>query len=118
MVDPEKAKALVAELQQKSEAKKIQWEPTANQDEFVATFRGQVTFTISKYEDPNYNGDSYRLVMRDSEGREMLSFAHHSSWSGGEKFPQLLQLYQEAHDSALKVDETIDSILDNLREAR
>ena len=115
MVDPEKAKALVAELRQKTEARKIQWEPTANQDEFVATFRGKVTFAISKYEDPNYNGDSYRLVMRDSESREMLSFTHHEGWAGGE---ELIRLYEEAHDSALKVDEAIDSILDNLREAR
>jgi hypothetical protein len=115
MVDPEKAKALVAELQQKTESKKIQWEPTANQDEFVATFRGKVTFTIYKYEDPNGDGYSYRLTMRDSEGREMLSFTGRAGWADN---LELSRLYEEAHDSALKVDETIDSILDNLREAR
>jgi hypothetical protein len=110
MVDSEKAKALVAELQQKTEARKITWEPTANQDEFVATFRGKVTFTVSKYEDPSFFGDSYKLVMRDGEGREMLSVTNRNTLG-------MESLYENAHDSALKVDETIDSILENLREA-
>lgn len=114
MVDTEKAKVLVAELLQKTNAKKIQWEPTANQDEFVATFRGQVTFTVSKYEDPSFYGDSYKLVMRDREGREMSSFSNRIIGSEVD----LYSLYEEAHDSALKVDETIDSILENLRGAQ
>jgi len=114
MVDREKAKILIAELQQKTEAKKISWEPTAAQDEFVATFRGKVTFAISKFEDPNYYGDSYKLIMRDAEGREMLSITNRTAGLEAD----LYSLYEGAHDSALKVDETIDSILENLREAQ
>jgi hypothetical protein len=113
MIDQGKAKSLVAELQQKTEARKITWEPTAAPDEFVSTFRGKVTFTISKFEDPNYYGDSFKLVMRDGEGREMLSFTNRTV--GFEL--ELYGLYEIAHDSALKVDETIDTILENLREA-
>jgi hypothetical protein len=113
MVDSEKAKALIEELRQKTEAKKITWEPTANQDEFVATFRGKVTFTVSKYEDSQFVAESYKLVMRDTEGREMLSFTNRGVSEG-----PLFELYEGAHDSALKVDETIDSILENLREAQ
>jgi hypothetical protein len=113
MVDPEKTKALVAELRQKTETRKITWEPTAAQDEFVATFRGRVTFTVRKFEDPDVYGDSYKLVMRDSEGREMFSFTSRTVGMDVD----LHGLYEIAHDSALKVDETIDTILENLREA-
>ena len=114
MVDPEKTKALVAELRQKTEARKISWEPTAAPDEFVATFRGRATFTVNKFEDPHAYGDSYKLVMRDGEGREMLSFTNRTIGLDVD----LYGLYEIAHDSALKVDETIDTILENLREAR
>lgn len=105
---------LVQQLVEKSRAKAITWEPTATNNEFVAAFKGNVTFTISKFEDPNYYGDSYRLVMRDESNREMLTVDRGFNALSSEQ-PPLADLYQAAHDSALNVEETIDSILNDLR---
>lgn len=106
----EKELELVRELIAKTESKSISWESTANFDEFVAPYRGRVTFTIAKYNDPDYYGDSFRLVMRDRDNREMLTLDKSTT-----DLNLLAQLYKAAHDSALKVDETIDAILQDLK---
>jgi hypothetical protein len=112
---PQKEVELVEQLLEKTRAKAIPWEPTARDNEFVAPFKGQVTFTVTKYDDPNYYGDSVRLIMRDPGNREMLMLDSRSGFSPLEK--SLTALYQAAHDSALKVEETIDAILDDLKSA-
>lgn len=98
---------LVKQLLEKTKAKAIPWEPTANENEFVAPFKGKVTFMISKYDDPEVYGDSFKLVMRDQGNREMLTV----DATGGS---QLGALYRAAHDAALKVEETLDAILNDL----
>lgn len=109
----QKEAELVQQLLEKTGAKAIPWEPTAKLNQFVAPFRGNVTFTISRYDD-SYGELKYRLVMKDQDGREMLSL------DSGDNMPaplamNLEELYKAAHDTALKVEETIDVILDELR---
>ncbi|MFY9689967.1 MAG: hypothetical protein WA369_07995 [Candidatus Acidiferrales bacterium] len=106
---------LVEQLVEKTKAKAIPWEPTARENEFVAPYKGQATFTVLKYENPSYYGDSFKLILRDSSDREMLVL---DSASGFLPDAALLgDLYRAAHDSALKVEETLDAILDDLRAA-
>lgn len=112
---PNKELELVEQLLEKTRARAIPWEPTARDNEFVAPFKGQVTFTVAKYENPNYYGDSFKLLMRDPENREMLILDSRSGFGPLEQ--SLTALYQAAHDSALKVEETIDAILDDLKSA-
>lgn len=104
---------LVQQLLEKTEAGVIPWEPTAKLNQFVAPFRGNVTFTVLRYEN-EYGTAYYRLIMRDSEGREMFNL------DTGENIPipvrqNIEKLYKVAHDTALKVEETIEIILDDLR---
>ncbi len=113
----EKENQLVLQLLEKTKAKAIPWEPTAGENEFVAPYKGHVTFTIAKYDDPEYYGNSYRLVMRDSGNREMLVLQGDDRPLMGTQKPPLDALYKAAHDSALKVEETLDAILDDLRAA-
>jgi len=113
----EKELELVQQLLEKTRAKAIPWEPTARENEFVAPYKGHVTFTVSKYDDPNYYGDSYKLVMRDPEDREMLMLTLDNRNGISATEQPLSALYQAAHDSALKVEETLDAILDDLRTA-
>lgn len=110
-----KENELIQQLLEKTRAKAIDWEPTAKENEFVSAFKGNVTFTVSKFDDPNYYGDCYRLLMRDSFDREMLTID--SKPRIGDVITPLGDLYKEAHDSALKVEETIDAILNDLRQA-
>jgi hypothetical protein len=105
-----KESELVRQIIEKTDAKLIPWEPTARLDEFVAPYKGQVTFTVTKYDDPSYYGDSFKLVMRDRDNREMLTLDRSFVESG-----LLDQLYRSAHNSALKVEETIDALLQDLR---
>jgi hypothetical protein len=109
----DKERQLVQQLLEKTRAKAIPWEATARENEFVAPYKGHVTFTVSKYDDPDRYGDSFKLVMRDPGDREMLEIKC-------DFIPDaeaLSALYRAAHDSALKVEETIDAILDDLRTA-
>jgi hypothetical protein len=109
----DKERELISQLLEKTSSKTIPWEPTARENEFVAPYKGHATFTISRFEDPSYYGDSFRFVMRDSSDREMLEIM------GNGAFPPDLdalgRLYRAAHDSALKVEETLDAILDDLK---
>jgi len=112
---PQKEVELVEQLLEKTRAKATPWELTARDNEFVAPFKGQVTFTVTKYDNPSYYADSFRPIMRDPEYREMLMLDTGSGFAAVEK--SLGALYQVAHDSALKVEETIDAILDDLQSA-
>lgn len=113
----ERESELVRRLIEKTEAKAIPWEPTAQIDEFVAPYKGQVTFTITRYDDPNYYGDSFKLIMRDRDNREMLTLDRSTFSEERVGATTLAQLYRKAHDSALRVDETIDAILQDLKGA-
>ncbi len=107
----QKEEELVQQLLEKTESKVIPWEPTAKENQFVAPFRGNVTFTVLRYEN-EYGNAFHRLIMRDSEDREMFSL------DTGENFVvrgNLEKLYKAAHDTALRVEETIEIVLDDLR---
>ncbi|MCI0348470.1 MAG: hypothetical protein L0Z53_03505 [Acidobacteriales bacterium] len=108
----EKQKELIQQLLDKTNAKTITWEPTAAKDEFVCTFRGNYTFTITKTTDTGYYGDVFVLVMRDEADREMLTL---HSGANSDLRTDLTTLYYAAHNSALKVEEAIDDILEDLR---
>jgi hypothetical protein len=101
----EKEMQLALQLLEKTRAKAIAWQPTARSNEFVAPFRGDVTFTVGRYEGNDVN---YSLTMRDRENREMFELV---DYGGG----ALQELYKAAHDAALNVEEAIDAILDDLR---
>jgi len=111
----DKERELLTQLIEKTRAGAIPWEPTAKENEFVGPYKGHATFTVSKYEDPDHYGDSYRLVMRDPENREMLVLERGAGWVEDDQ--RLAELYRAAHDCALNVEETIDAILDDLRKA-
>lgn len=104
----DKERELVQQLLEKTRAKTIPWEATADENEFVAPFKGQATFTISR--DPS---EVFRLVMRNVENREMLEVDSLSGLANDAQ--QLATLYRAAHDSALNVEETLDAILKDLR---
>ncbi|MHB8754643.1 MAG: hypothetical protein ACYC92_06750 [Candidatus Acidiferrales bacterium] len=102
---PGKEAALVKQLLEKTVAKAIPWEPTAQFDQFAASV-GDVNFTISRYD------NEYVLEMRDSQYREMRRL---NSVLTSDLQPSLEQLYSSARDSALNVEDKIDSVLNELR---
>jgi len=112
-----KERELVKQLLDKTRSKAISWEPTAEGNEFVVAFKGNVTFTVSRLRDEDRYG-SFRLVMRNPENRELLTIDASGRPSLGEEAgaaADLVALYNEAHDSALKVEETLDAVLADLK---
>jgi hypothetical protein len=101
MVTDKEAK-LVDQLLEKTRKRNITWEPTAKNDEFVSALGGRVSFTVASWRD----GDS--LTMRDDFDRVLLRVESDS-------IPQVSELYAEARRVALKVDESLDDVLEQLR---
>lgn len=92
---------LVEQLLDKTRKRSIAWEPTARDAEFVSTLAGRVSFTVGAWR------ETETLTMRDELDRVLLSVASDS-------IPQVSQLYAEARRVALKVDESLDIVLDQL----
>ena len=92
---------LVAQLVDKTRKRSITWEPTAKDDEFVSTLSGNVSFTVSFWR------GTETLTMRDELGRVLLTVDSGST-------VQVSQLYEEVRRLALKVDESLDNVLDQL----
>lgn len=92
---------LVAQLLDKTKKGSITWEPTAKDDEFVSTLSGNVSFTVGSWRETDL------LIMRDELGRVLVTIDSDSTI-------QVSELYAEARRQALKVDESLDSVLDQL----
>jgi hypothetical protein len=92
---------LVAQLLEKTKKRSITWEPTAKDDEFVSTLSGNVSFTVGSWRETDI------LTMRDELGRVLVTIDSDST-------VQVAELYAEARRQALKVDESLDSVLDQL----
>ena len=97
----EKEIKLVAQLLEKTRKRSITWEPTAKDDEFVSTLNGNVSFTVGSWRETDL------LTMRDELGRVLVTIDSDST-------VQVSELYAEARRQALKVDESLDSVLDQL----
>jgi hypothetical protein len=92
---------LVAQLLDKTKKRSLVWEPTAKDDEFVSTLSGNVSFTVGGWRETDF------LTMRDELGRVLLTIDSDSTI-------QVSELYAEARRQALKVDESLDTVLDQL----
>jgi hypothetical protein len=92
---------LVAQLLEKTKKRSITWEPTAKDDEFVSTLSGNVSFTVGSWRETDI------LTMRDELGRVLVTI-------DSDPTVQVSELYAEARRQALKVDESLDSVLDQL----
>lgn len=92
---------LVDQLLDKTRKRSITWEPTAKNDEFVSTLGGRVSFIVGAWR------VTESLTMRDELDRVLLTV-------DSDSIPQVSELYTEARRVALKVDESLDSILDQL----
>ena len=98
----EKEIKLVEQLLDKTRKKVLSWEPTAESDEFFSTLGGNVSFTVRQV----LQGREF-LTMRDDSDRILLTISSH-------EVDDVSQLYVEARRQALKVDESLDGVLDQL----
>lgn len=107
---PSKEKVLVDELLAKTASGAITWEPTAKEGEFVVTFGGGVTVSIS--EDPTSGGPGYLLSVGERDRGEVFTLHYGSNDVSSDTLPGL---YEQARRNAFKVDKTLDLILNQLK---
>ncbi|SRR6266446_3817459 len=92
---------LVEQLLDKTRKRILSWEPTAEEDEFFSTLAGNVSFTV-RWGDPWDH-----LTMRDERDRVLLTVS-------SSELSEVSELYREARRQALKVDESLDGVLEQL----
>lgn len=107
----ERESELIEQLISKTDARQLPWETTARTDEFVTTFRGKYSVTVSRYQD-HYGDYEYRMFLRDDQDREMTTLQSEASPPSR---LSLSRLFEAARSSALKVDETLGDILNDLK---
>jgi len=112
----DKERELLLQIKDKTEKRLVNWEPSAQLDEFLATFKGEISITCRRY----LTGDGdheYAVTIRDREGRELFSEDTAGMRGFREDTTLLRSLYESAHHSGLKYEETLDSLLDDLKKA-
>jgi len=106
MTDDPKAVQLFQEVLEKTQADKIRWEPTAQEDRFVAAFGGKFSLVIE-----NEDG-RVKLDLHDRKGRQLISVQRVGR-------PPLLgnldTLYELARRRALNADAAVESAIETLR---
>ena len=92
---------LIVQLLDKTRKKILSWEPTAEEDEFFSTLEGNVSFIVREGQTRKF------LTMRDEHDRVLLT-------ANSNDVDEVSQLYAEARRQALKVDESLDGVLERL----
>jgi hypothetical protein len=109
MKDP-KALQFFQEILNKTKTNRIPWEPTANESEFIAPVGGQFMLMLKTYNN-DYGVESNALVLKDSDGREVLWVDTDVEGVTGS---DMGNLYRHAKRQALRVDDKIDRVLAEL----
>jgi hypothetical protein len=98
----EKDHALIAAILRGTKTGVISWEPTAEPDQFAATFKGKYIVTVDKG-----RNDSYWLKMTDKNEATMLKVTSEESFD-------VRDVYLEAQRKSLNVDDAIDEIIKDI----
>lgn len=114
-MDDPKALALFQEVLKRTLAKKLPWQPTAEEDKFVAPMLGKYTLTLVPYEYVDNWGEpqgSPRITLTDAGSNNIAEI--HSGIEGvtGEDLRTLLVF---ARRIAFNADEKIDELLHELQ---
>jgi hypothetical protein len=114
MNDP-KALALFQEILKKTVAGKIDWQPTAEEDKFVAPMLGKYTLTLLPYASRNNWGEpqgSPSVTLEDEKKNSIVEINSSVDGVGTEELQTLLVF---ARRIALNADEVIDELLQELQ---
>jgi hypothetical protein len=82
---------------------KIKWEPAAEPDRFVTSFRGKYNVIVDKTEQED-GGTLFYLKLTDDADQELLTISHYES-------SDVKQLFYLARRRSLNVDAAIDEIM-------
>jgi len=83
---------------------KLHWEVTADENQFVVSFKGKYKVTVDRGYDHDADENIYFLSLFDESDRELLKLY------GGDS-PSLFKLFSLAKRNALNIDTALDEIM-------
>jgi hypothetical protein len=98
----EKDLAFIRFLVEGTKAQTIHWEPTAEPDQYLTSFKGKYSVTIDEAR------GAYWLTMLSQDNIQMLEIKHHEAPA------DLQELYLLAQREANNVDAAIDDIMGDI----
>ena len=101
---------IFVKLLERTNQGKVQWEPTSDEDTFVAGV-GNLSVSLTKYRNGNL---IFRIL--NEQGREIQS-GNSNDWVFDDSLggpPPLEELYDQAKHGALQVDARLDELLNEL----
>jgi hypothetical protein len=117
MRNEEEAVELVTKLIRRSEERKVDWRPTADEDKFIATIGGN-TFQIEYHAGDSWQNDHHALKMLDPNGRTIWQKSEDVTYESGTSDlpprPSLKALYNLAQYKADNVEEKLNDALRSL----
>src|SRR2546423_1624241 len=105
-MEDQKAVALFQEILEKTRSGRIKWEPTADEDSFVASVGGKFTILIAQTPE-----EGPALVLKDADDRVLMTVRYDTN---GVDFSELRDLRDMVRRRALRVDEKVDEVLTEL----
>jgi len=112
MAIPDTYQRMIGSLTTRTLDRSIEWRPGSSKWEFVASFKNS-SLTIRDTGDPD--GTEYTVALLDSEGTEVDSFSVSvREEEEQEDFEVIGQLFRIARRQALKIDEALASIQEEL----
>ena len=108
---PQMYKELIDKLKNATEQKKITWNATSRDTEYMVKLGSSMVTTDKWLVGSVYFVD---IAIWNSNGDKVSSISYSQDGKHNDDFQEVLSLYMAAHDSYLKVDETIAEIMSNL----
>ena len=107
---PQNYQALIDKLILGTNMKKISWKKTSRQTEFQTSV-GSGTITTDNWKDDTTDMTYVDFVIWNDEGEAIDSI---SAFKGDEDYDSIMQLHECARRAYLKIDETINDIMNHL----
>jgi hypothetical protein len=87
-----------------TESGKVRWEPTAERDQYAASFKGKYTVIVDRGVIQSTGQPFYWMALKDTDDRELLKITEEES-------ALIPDLFHKAARASLNVDAAIDEIM-------
>ena len=103
---------IVTKLWERTNQHKISWEPTVNENTFLATIGDSSSVTVTSYRSRD-GDDEVRFRILDERGRELEEYDTDEN-EDDEVIEKLNDIYNEARRTALQINSRLDELLEEL----
>lgn len=106
---------IVTKLWERTNQHKIEWDTTVNENTFLANIGKLSSVTITYYKHGHFDEEDVRFRILDETGRVLKEYDTDESEDIAVK-KKLIEIYNEARRTALRIDSHLDELLAALDE--